>query len=256
MQGNVDILTLEKNIEVIYGMFNLREEREEARTSLKYMLNDVNNLKKYYFLLGFHLCDFQNNKYYEDFGYDNIYDFCDSNLGMCKTAVSNCINVYVRFCDVQDGVCRVTIQDKYKDYSYSQLCEMLPLTDAQLVGFTPDVSVSRMREMKKNMKESARTMGVVSVDSPVVQTSERNKLDQVRTGGFITSKKINFDIYKYDSFDDSDFRFFLWEFVRAYINSVVESNGWEAVNFDSSGKVLNIHTDDAVYRLTIAKYKN
>lgn len=247
MQGDVGICSSEKNISVIYGMLNLREEREEARTSLKYMLSDVNNLKKYYFSLGFHLREFQKYKYYEDFGYDNIYDFCDTNLGMCKTAVSNCINVYERFCDVKDGVYKMTIQDKYKDYSYSQLCEMLPLTDTQLVGFTPDVSVSRMREMKKNMKDSARLMGVVSVEK--VQTSEQhNATEQMQ------DDDCN-QVVSIDSFSSSTFIAKLFVCIKHFLYEISSVHKLKVDNIVDSGKQLTFDSHDGKYKIMLAVYK-
>lgn len=258
MQGDVGICTSEENIDVIYGMLNLREERGEARISLKYLLSDVNNLKRYYFSLGFHLREFREFKYYEDFGYDNIYDFCDSNLGMCKTAVSNCINVYERFCDFENGVYKTTIQDKYKDYSYSQLCEMLPLTDAQLICFTPDVSVSRMREMKKNMKDSANDfdriykrmrglLGAVSADA--IQTSEQhNATEQMQDDNCK-------HVVSIDSFGSQEFISQLFFYIKDFISEISSVHNLKVDDIEVSGKQLIFNSHDGKYKIMMAVYK-
>ena len=66
MQNNITVATNEKDLNVTYGMINFHPEREQARTSLKYILSDVNDIRKSYIRLGFHLHEFDRLKYYED----------------------------------------------------------------------------------------------------------------------------------------------------------------------------------------------
>ena len=88
MQNNITVATNEKDLNVTYGMINFHPEREQARTSLKYILSDVNDIRKSYIRLGFHLHEFDRLKYYEDFGYATLAEFCEVNLGLDKSAVS------------------------------------------------------------------------------------------------------------------------------------------------------------------------
>lgn len=71
-----------ENIKVqpVYGMLNLRAERELATSSYEYILKDIKDIKNNYIRFGFHLWECQSMKYYEDFGYDNFYDFVDANF--------------------------------------------------------------------------------------------------------------------------------------------------------------------------------
>lgn len=153
----VTILTKEEDIKVNYGLFDLREEREMARASLKYIYADMHDIKKGYFRLGFHLHEFRQCKYYEDFGYAAFEEFCEKNFEMDKGAVSRCINVFLMATAHNDKHyvmgqemtgCAAEISDKFKDYNYSQLCEMLPMTDKQRMLVKPDMTVKQIRELK------------------------------------------------------------------------------------------------------------
>lgn len=127
---------------------------EDALHSFKYLKQDSADLKKRYIALGFHLNEFCNNEYYKDFGYDNLNDFCYDNLGLDKSAISRCMSVWFRFAKRNDssGTATMFIDDKYSDYNYTQLTEMLPLSDAQLKNITPSMTCQQIRDYKKNLK--------------------------------------------------------------------------------------------------------
>ncbi len=161
-----DITTKETDLEVSYGMFNIFEEpRDAAFTSLKYLYSDLTDIRKYYIRLGFHLEEFSRCEYYRDFGFLTLEEFCDKNLGLDKSAVSRCINVYRAFNASNTTTClngikstgsAIELDEKWKDYSYTQLCEMLPLTPDQRKDISPDMSVKQIREYKKRIKPSKK----------------------------------------------------------------------------------------------------
>lgn len=177
MQNGVTISTRESDLEVKYGMVKFREERESARTSFKYILSDMNNIRRRYIVLGFHLDEFRKCGYYYDFGYPTMEEFCAANLGMDKTAVSRCINVYREFnasksVKYEDGLKTVgsamDLDDRYKEFSYSQLCEMLSMNEEERNQVTPDMTIKQIREVKK---------GNVSQNVSQVATSQPEKFD-------------------------------------------------------------------------------
>lgn len=159
-----NINTKETDLEVIYGMFTRsvsREPRDAALTSLKYLYSDLTDIRKYYIRLGFHLEEFSRFEYYSDFGFLTLEEFCDKNLGLDKSAVSRCINVYRAFnasntVVFENGIkskgAAIELDKQWKDYSYTQLCEMLPLTPEQRKDISPDMSVKQIREYKKRLK--------------------------------------------------------------------------------------------------------
>ena len=96
-------------------------------------------------------------KYYEDFGYDNFYDFVDANFHMDKSAVSRCINVFLKFSRrTENDLPQMFIDDSYSKYSYSQLCEMLPMDEEQIKQIKPEMTIAAIREKKKEWKFDKR----------------------------------------------------------------------------------------------------
>lgn len=122
MQDNVSLVTSEKDLDVKYGMYDLGPEREAARGSFKYILSDMNDIRKSFIRLGFHLDEMLCNKYYEDFGYLTIEEFAEANLGMDKSNVYRYIRVFENFAADNGNYQRTLyLDDKWKDYSFSQL---------------------------------------------------------------------------------------------------------------------------------------
>lgn len=147
----VNSMTKDADIDVIYGMMNLREERELARASVKYILTDMSDIRRSFIRLGFHLYEFERMCYYEDFGYTSIAEFAEKNLGLSKTQVSVYKNIYLEFgfYDEHSSVPKMWLDDKYKQYSYSQLREMLPMSEEKRKQVKPDMTIEQIREIKK-----------------------------------------------------------------------------------------------------------
>ena len=129
-----DLTAKDSDIDVIFGDdFFCDNPRELALGSLKYLYKDLTDIRKYYMRLGFHLAEFKHFEYYKDFGYSTLEAFCDINLGLDKGAVSRCINVFEQFNASTDvtyrngvktiGSC-MDISERWKDYSYTQLCDV------------------------------------------------------------------------------------------------------------------------------------
>lgn len=130
------------------------EVNELARASIGYIESDVMDIKKRYVTLGFHLYEMDQCRYYEDLGYENLYECIEANFAMDKSAVSRCIGVWKAFAAVDgDGSRKMWVDDRYKDFSYSQLTEMLPMSERDRYRISSDMSVKKIREVKQRLKE-------------------------------------------------------------------------------------------------------
>lgn len=189
MQYGVSISTKESDLNIVYGPDKSKEERELARASVKYIYTDLNNIRINYFHLGFHLSEFENMEYYKDFGFLSLAEFAEANLSMDKSAVSRCINVFREFCQKEydcTGCLRQRfrwIDDKYEGYSYSQLCEMLPMSRDAREKVTPEMSVKQIREIKKNKNVSQEKENVsqVAMSQPEKEEKPKKDLSKVAT---------------------------------------------------------------------------
>ena len=141
------------------------ECNELACASLGDILGDMKNIKESYIKLGFHLDEFKRCRYYSEFGFESLEDFAQNKLGFDKSALSRCLNVFYEFSDFQ-GISRsMCVAEKWKDYSYSQLCEILPLNDTQRRLVTSDMTVKQIRELKKKNKDAISALKEIVVPS-------------------------------------------------------------------------------------------
>lgn len=198
-------LTENVDICVVMGDFVSGDApRDEAYDSLKCLYTDLTIIREYYMRLGFHLSEFRACEYYKDFGYLTLEEFCDVNLGLDKGAVSRCINVYKQFNASNDVTysaglkkrgCAIDLSERWKDYSYTQLCEMLPLSESDRKKITPDMTVKQIREYKKNLRKSEKSMEETFnfLDGVI----EKGKGDPVALTQ-LREKKL-FDIKKYEN---------------------------------------------------------
>lgn len=122
---------------------------EFAVASFGYIESDIRNIKENYIRLGLHLAEMNRSGYYRDLGYSDFYECVEQNFHLDKSAVSRCIHVWLEFRDEKN---RMQVSEKYKEYSYSQLVEILPLNESQRKKVTVDMSVAQIRAYKKSLK--------------------------------------------------------------------------------------------------------
>lgn len=120
---------------------------------LKYVLNDVYDIRRSYVKLGFHLSEIKYLHLYEKFGYDNLKDFCLNNVPVDYSILCRCISVYERFCaHGSTGTCLNRLDPCYEGFSFSQLVELLGLHSHYLRKDLPRLkgySVAKLRDLKK-----------------------------------------------------------------------------------------------------------
>lgn len=201
------MITDVSKMNIKYGINYYGDCSEDALSSLGYMKSDVADLKSRYIALGFHLDEFERNKYYQEFGYENLNDFCLDNLDLDKTAVSRVLGVWSRFAKMNGTVRTMFIEENYQEYSYTQLTEMLPIPDAELKKITPCMTCKQIREFKKNLKEAKKQVPDDSVPLEIliengtllielVQTLEKffNKHNKYFAPPTMTAKQITFKL--------------------------------------------------------------
>ncbi len=175
-----------ENLNIVYGMVNFGVERESAKGSFEYIMNDIKDIRHRYITLGFHLNEFRTFEYYKDFGYITFEEFCEKNIPLDKSAISRCINVWDVFCARDKNRLgpfgrKIFLDDKWKDYSYSQLCEMISMSDDQRNLVKPNMTIKEIRELKKKVKTSQKPLQVA------------------------TSQPVEDNKPQYESFEDSNF---------------------------------------------------
>ncbi|MBO5141546.1 MAG: hypothetical protein J6J11_00230 [Treponema sp.] len=199
MQSGIHIGSKLEEITVIHGKYKFTMDStvsDSALNSVKYIYSDLNDIQRSFIRLGFHLYEFYNCEYYRNFGYLDIYEFASVNLGMDKSAVSRCINVFKEFSKRGDhssfmdnaGSRTMYIDDRYKDFSYSQLCEMLSLSDEERRKITSDMTIKDIREFKRNKKEANKNISkIVAMSQPTENYSKITKLHGVALKNYVAN---------------------------------------------------------------------
>lgn len=95
---------------------------------------------------GFYLKHIRDNELYLEAGYKNINEYAMDRFGLSASATSRYITRNTRF---SRGGNSPLIDDRFKDFSKSQLQEMLGMSDEQLEQVTPDMTVREIRSLAR-----------------------------------------------------------------------------------------------------------
>lgn len=93
------------------------------------------------------------------YGCKDIYDFVEKRFGFGCTSTKNFLAIYDKFID------GVNIKPAFKDYSYSQLTELVSVSATKLSEFSSDMTVKEIREKKKEIGKSEKNAKVEAIES-------------------------------------------------------------------------------------------
>ena len=132
---------------------------------------------KEYLYIGFLLREVRDFGYYKEKEYLDVYDYAGAELGFKKSSVKNFIAISDTFCHVDKGCPTMFLEDKYEKFKYSQLCEMLSLSESQRSKVSPDMTVREIREFKKEL--TGQTSGqIVPINSTHLQAHVSSSLSE------------------------------------------------------------------------------
>lgn len=115
-----------------------------------FIFNELNNLKKSFLNVAFMLNFIKEKSIYLHEGYDDFYDYVEAKFNLKSTSCKNLINIYNRFCEPVDykgsPYFTVFLKSDYKEYSYSQLTELLSVDD--ISKYNPQMTIKEIRKTK------------------------------------------------------------------------------------------------------------
>lgn len=116
------------------------------RDSIDIIHDELHNARKSFIKIGWYLKHIYEKEMYTEDGYSNIYEFAHDKFKISQSTVTRCIQLCQAFSVNNDSP---ELDEKYADFNISQLFEMLPMKTEQLEKVTPDMTVKKMREIKK-----------------------------------------------------------------------------------------------------------
>ena len=135
----MDQKVLTGEVEEWYQNVSLEDAEVFIRSNLQSAVRSV-------IATGFYLKHIRDNELYLEAGYKNINEYAMDRFGLSASATSRYITRNTRF---SRGGNSPLIDDRFKDFSKSQLQEMLGMSDEQLEQVTPDMTVREIRNMAR-----------------------------------------------------------------------------------------------------------
>ena len=123
------------------------------RASIEVIYEELQRAKDSFIKIGCYLKHIKDNEMYLEDGYSNIYEFAEDKFHISRSLTIRFMNLCLEFSVNHNSP---IIDDKYKNYAYSQLVEILPLKQEQREMITSDMTVRQIREIKReNKKDNA-----------------------------------------------------------------------------------------------------
>lgn len=184
-----------------------------AESFIKFVKFDLENINKQFFDIGFRLWEARNLKYYEELGYESIEELSEKEFDFKRSSTYNFIKVFTTFA-FYDRCYHNWIDERFKDYSYSQLVELTKIDYLPMhihEWFPSSAPVREFSAYVRYYKESNQgrlkfaewreqvflprlaSRSSVQLALPEVQTSgrveEENTVPEVQTSGQVEDAK-------------------------------------------------------------------
>ena len=127
---------------------------KDRKSYLDRIYDDLDEIRKSFIRLGFHLAEIQRCEYYKAAGYPDFYEFCEYNYALSRSSVQRYILVWYKFADYDSNSSsrKMWISEKYEAFNFSQLVEMASMEHPEEIK--PEMTVKEIREYKKNLLKS------------------------------------------------------------------------------------------------------
>lgn len=131
--------------------FELINQKSKLETYCSSLADELNSVSMSYIKVGFYLYKMKQDINFADIGYKDVYEFASEHFGLGSTSVKNMIGVVGKFCEEPDKYGYPALKEEFKDFKYTQLVELVPVSNEQLAIFTKDMTIKEIRESKKQL---------------------------------------------------------------------------------------------------------
>lgn len=120
----------------------------QSKTEIK---KELGGIVKSFVRIGWQLTCIDRSGAYKLDGYNTIAEFAKAEYGMNPSGVTRFMNVYEKYSVPGDTP---ELQEKYREFNFSQLTEMLQISDEDKEMFLPEAKRESIREFKNYTKEN------------------------------------------------------------------------------------------------------
>lgn len=172
----------------------MEKELTKLEVDCESIRKDIKECGKLYITVAYKVYELYTYGVYKE-KYKNIVECCREEFGFKKSTVYNFLGIVDKFGEKENGIVTYRSLMKYDKFSYSQLSEMLSLSDGQRIKVTPDTTVSEIRKIKSEKK--VQTSGKKVEDFKVSESEpeiievlpEQFQVEKVQTSGKIENNE-------------------------------------------------------------------
>lgn len=117
-----------------------------AEIASRIIKNDMTNVARSCISIGFHLKAVRDRELFREMGYDSLWDYAADQFGLSMSSASRYIAINDQF---SVGGNTPQLQPEYRNFSKSQLQEMLNMSPEQIGQVKEDMTVKEIRKLKK-----------------------------------------------------------------------------------------------------------
>ncbi len=184
-------------------------KKEDKLITLEHTTQKINEtidrVKTDFMYIGLLLWEVNEYKTYEAKGYKSVVDYALYEFGFKQSSTYNFIAISEKFSRKNKGYPTVYLDDKFKDFNFTQLVEIKSLSSDQIKLIDPSMSKREIREKKKDLKNK-KSEKIVNVD---FKDQCKNSIIE----GQISIDDVKFDFSKINTFLEERFNI-LKELVR------------------------------------------
>lgn len=133
-----------------FARVNMMDPKQVGyQDSIDIIHEELHKTRKSFIKIGWYLKHINEEKMYVEDGYSNIYEFAHDKFNISQPTATRFINLCNEFSVEHDSP---ELDERYFDFSVSQLFEMLPMKQEEKEQITSDMTVQEIREIKKENK--------------------------------------------------------------------------------------------------------
>lgn len=179
---------------------------------------------KQFVYIGFLLWEVKEYQYYVTSGYKDVYEYAEKELNFKKSSTKNFIAVATEFGNKYYNspitscsyLPTMNLKPEYKDFKYSQLVEMLAMSEPQRKKIKPEMTVKQIREIKKQPEapEFGLEPNWETTPLPLPDINPENQ-NQITKNGQTSGRKLEYTI----TMDRAD-----WEIIITNLEDDIKYN--------------------------------
>lgn len=133
------------------------KQREKYEQLCEEIQRDCSQIKLALVKTGMSLYEIERTKSFKIDNYETIQEMASKKFNIGTTYCNQCINICKKFgrFDEKTGEC-LGLKEKYEVYNTSQLCEMLSMKEELRQKVSSNMTIARIRELKKEDKQKQR----------------------------------------------------------------------------------------------------